>query len=345
MKIKEQVEFKGLPVQITVEDNNNWIKVTYPCNEKQHYGDKTLYIKYHNHYKHLNNCLACKVVLGISKAKILKNQQQVVNLYELDYEGFKSDSYGTVKSENGYLLYNGDIRALRTNKGIIVNSQLDRVGFGLNSHSVPKPTDNVIAELPLGAIQEITRCDFTDFKTITVLDKTTFNTYTSDTLITILNKTLLVTTDKNHEQYVIELPTKPRTVNDAHECLKPVLVKSYESVGVKVQRQGEYYFIPTKLTDKHITNIKRIKRITKHKQYGTELISTELVFPTVDNKPETHHVATKYGSYHNIYDVVKGTVRHVNNEHKMLKLPLNQWCIVQKNLAVKSVQVRSSHAD
>lgn len=52
--------------------------------------------------------------------------------------------------------------------------------------------------------------------------------------------------------FVAELPRAARTVGSAFKLLKPVPVQQAESQGVEVKRQGEWFFVPTPLTDKDL---------------------------------------------------------------------------------------------
>lgn len=353
--MNETIEFRGKEAIITVDNPkgpNDWVTATYPCGAQRQYGDMSIYKGWHNHRRHLDKCRACHVVLGLSKAKVLQTQQQTANLFGIGKDGFNANG---VESKDGFLTYRGNIRAVRTTKGIIVNSQLDSINVGFGSVYPPKPTKNVIGELPLGTIRRMTnRGDFGWMKEIKVLDQNREEHWVRDSLISAIGYKLLITRDTNHRQYVIELPllNGSETVADAVECLKPYIVKRHEKFGIKVVRQGEFYFIPVEtLKDSDISDIIGVEthkeveyRYNGYDKPKTPQVKTTLLFPSVDNQEDTHHRATKHGFYKG-FNVVKGTVRHENRDHKMLKLPKNTWCVVAKNMQVSSLTVETGDAD
>ena len=59
--------------------------------------------------------------------------------------------------------------------------------------------------------------------------------------------------------FLSELPKKTNTIKQAYEILKPKEVKEAEKKGIKVKRQGEWFFIPSKLPEpsKELKEIKK----------------------------------------------------------------------------------------
>ena len=147
--------------------------------------------------------------------------------------------------------------------------------------------------------------------------------------------------------FLTELPKPAKTVQAAFDMLRPGLAQGEE--GKDYLRQGEWFFIPVKLTLFASYKIKTSgKGMEKQERRATWKESKDKVY--IHNIPVTflpshnqdpHHYATEYG---NIIDggganpfVVRGTVRHSNGEHRMLKLGNGrEWYI-----AVESNHVRS----
>jgi hypothetical protein len=103
--------------------------------------------------------------------------------------------------------------------------------------------------------------------------------------------------------FISELPVSCKTVDDAFGCLKPEGTKGKE--GVNYLRQGEWFFIPAEKITK-----RKIEKDMPGRQF----------LPSRNMRP--HHFATVYGHIDgsNKYCFVRGTVRHVNRDHKILKL-------------------------
>ena len=71
-------------------------------------------------------------------------------------------------------------------------------------------------------------------------------------LIKVKNKCFLFDVDRNElkhyrfNPFLVELPKQCKTIKEAYEILKPLEVNRAEKKGLKVLRQGEWFFIPTK---------------------------------------------------------------------------------------------------
>ena len=139
--------------------------------------------------------------------------------------------------------------------------------------------------------------------------------------------------------FMSELPREVKTVTEAFESLKPEMAN-----GDGVLRQGEWFFYPVnfnpavkiKYSQADITNRQYIPMVT---QSGNIRLKNRID----DGNTTTtmsHHYATEYGLYgmaEGDVVVVRGTVRHINGDHRMLKLgDGKQWY-----RAVESNHVRS----
>lgn len=103
------------------------------------------------------------------------------------------------------------------------------------------------------------------------------------------------------------------TVKDALQALKPDAVLFAENQGLEVLRQGEWFFIRTELTNKDI-------REALKPSDGLILESMDLPAPSNVFGGTSSHFVTNYAEIGDkIY--AKGTCRHAQKEHKMLKLP------------------------
>ena len=114
------------------------------------------------------------------------------------------------------------------------------------------------------------------------LDKTklTNRHFVGSMLIKVRSKCFLFDIDRNElkhyrfNPFLVELPKPCETIKEAYEMLKPKEVLQAEKKGLKVLRQGEWFFIPTKrkITEKSKSLPKVIKdglnKIPKVRSYG-----------------------------------------------------------------------------
>lgn len=120
--------------------------------------------------------------------------------------------------------------------------------------------------------------------------------------------------------FLAELPYKVSSVEEAYNALKPEEVKQAERLGLEVKRQGEWFFIPV---DKEI-NIK----LNKEKN-----VSRSALLPNRDRNRRLMHLATRlFTDNKKMY--AKGTVRHLEKQHRMLTLP--SWYEVYENTQINS---------
>ena len=156
---------------------------------------------------------------------------------------------------------------------------------------------------------------------------------------------LLCGLDEN-TYFVSELPSKPISVVDAYDILKPPEVKQAEAHGISVLRQGEWFFIPTDLTDRDITDMlgfKYLKEMRSRAETGP--------LPTYTHGTNQHvckHVDT-YAADHRTGQLVgarmyaKGCVRHVSQwggrgDHRILRLE-DVWHLAVCNTEIASWSV------
>jgi hypothetical protein len=115
-----------------------------------------------------------------------------------------------------------------------------------------------------------------------------------------------------------ELPnTKPRTVEEAYEALKPDTVKMAEQMGREVLRQGDIFAIPMPdLTKRELT-----KMGATHQRRGVLL--------------GTNHVATEVAYLPDGRTFARGILRHDPDfrrpDHVMVRLHPKQWHLILKN--------------
>lgn len=105
------------------------------------------------------------------------------------------------------------------------------------------------------------------------------------------------------EYFIAELPRACKTVKAAFEMLKPLKVRKAEQSGVKVKRQGEWFFLP------HIPAGREARAMYKRMDYPFEL-------PRPDRWSNIHLCTRGFTKRNRHY--VSGQIRHP--EHATLKL-------------------------
>ena len=155
-------------------------------------------------------------------------------------------------------------------------------------------------------------------------------------LIHYKNGYYLCSSDESN-YYVIKLSKRARTFEEAFRGLKPRQVRKAEHNGIKVKRQGEWFFVPTGMQDKEFAAMFNITQ----KRLGELAKSTDL--PQPDTDMNIHNVkAFKSGKTY----YCKGCVRHLTQatwkdprratgEHRMLKLG-NEWHRAYRNTELES---------
>lgn len=160
-------------------------------------------------------------------------------------------------------------------------------------------------------------------------------------LVRFLRSYYLSSTDRGAHwgfgYFLTELPIKVKSTAQAFNVLKPEFVKKAEKSKKDVKRQGEWFFVP-------FGNTRKLKKLFKKKSlgmYGKQVpLSTMMekgkLLPVVSqNGNNLHHRVRDcvQGYYGELY--VRGTVRHTENEHRMINLRELWHC------AVPNKQVRS----
>jgi len=118
--------------------------------------------------------------------------------------------------------------------------------------------------------------------------------------------------------FLAELPHSVKTVAEALESLKPNAVKFAESRGMDVKRQGEWFFIPCP----EITALRNAANLSG------------LCLEHRDSERIRRHRPTQLKELNGVR-FAKGTVRHIAQEHKMLKLG-KVWHTIHENKEIQS---------
>jgi len=142
--------------------------------------------------------------------------------------------------------------------------------------------------------------------------------------------------------FCAQLPTEANTVHKAFEALKPQEVQDYEAQGKTAKRQGEWFFIPTDLTDRHWADLLQVRTLA---EFRKGLSVRPLPNPHGGNEHVCRYITVNGAIF------AQGTVRHVTpshigwdghvyggnatGEHKALKLG-NVWHEVYRNTEIKS---------
>jgi hypothetical protein len=149
------------------------------------------------------------------------------------------------------------------------------------------------------------------------------------------NKSTIIVTNRNNDYFicsvdeynpfVAQLPRKPKDIKHAYNMLRPQTVRVADNKGKKVKRQGDWFFVPTRLNDKELANKLRIKKKTVEEKTIHGMLP---FFDKCSNKHCAKFLVTKRAVY------AKGTVKHWNSAedeqtglHDKLKLG-NNWHLV-----------------
>ena len=127
--------------------------------------------------------------------------------------------------------------------------------------------------------------------------------------------------------FLAQLPGEVFTVETAYRMLKPQPVLAAEIMDKKeVLRQGEWFFIP--VDDGHNDILNQFEKDGLAKGKG------EYAFlENRDRRRGGSHIATRLIDYSGeVY--VRGTVRHIGGDHKMLKLEPKRWYRAYENTQV-----------
>jgi hypothetical protein len=154
--------------------------------------------------------------------------------------------------------------------------------------------------------------------------------FTGASLFSIDDKIFLFDIDRREIEhkifnaFLVEVPdARVKTIAEAYESLKPLEVKTAESEGLKVLRQGEWFFIPVQ---GEFEAVKGSGRWDK-KEFEP------LTLQAGQNRPNSAHRYARDGKGH----VVSGYVEHSGREHA--KLILKGWFKPVTNTATRSFTI------
>lgn len=126
--------------------------------------------------------------------------------------------------------------------------------------------------------------------------------------------------------FLVQIPVEVKTVKDAYAALKPDLVNQAEAKGIKVKRQGEWFFIPTSLNSKMLD-----AALAKRPKTGFR--DNQMYLKVGPNRPNV----AEFGIEVNKKFYVKGKVSHTGREHKDQRL--EGWHQAVPNTAMASFQI------
>ncbi|MGL4335366.1 MAG: hypothetical protein ACRCST_00625 [Turicibacter sp.] len=138
--------------------------------------------------------------------------------------------------------------------------------------------------------------------------------FTGAALMSIENKTYLFDMDRNEikhkifNPFMVEIPKQVETIEQAYQALKPIQVVEAEAKGLKVLRQGEFFFIPVK------GEFESDKTVNNWGDDNGKVVDKRMELQAGNNRP---NYATKGIEK---LGLVSGTVSHSGREHKDLKL-------------------------
>lgn len=141
--------------------------------------------------------------------------------------------------------------------------------------------------------------------------------FTGSRLFTVGNDYFLLDIDRNEidhgifNPFLVKLNKPAKTISEAYQGLKPDAVLNAEKQGLKVRRQGEWFFIPTNLTPITVED-RGVLRAGRNRPNYTELFSPE-------------------------NNLVKGKIEHAGREHK--EIVLESWHQAVANTSVESWQL------
>jgi len=151
--------------------------------------------------------------------------------------------------------------------------------------------------------------------------------FTGSSLFEVENRIFLFDIDRREidhgifNAFLVELPTRVKTIKEAYQSLKPTEVLEAEKQGLKVLRQGEWFLIP--VNDK--------LKPTMRKNINGDLVPIAGTLQAGNNRPnntELFHEPTGY---------VKGLITHRGREHEPLLLTV--WHKPVPNTATRSFTI------
>ena len=121
--------------------------------------------------------------------------------------------------------------------------------------------------------------------------------------------------------FLAQLPMAVETVTEGYDALKPQVVIEAENLGEEVLRQGEWFFIRVsdKMSEFFNQTEKKEGRVTKN----------DCLVNRDSNRPLRHKATRILTVGDGVF--VRGTVRHTEGDHKMLKLEKGKWYMAVEN--------------
>jgi len=194
--------------------------------------------------------------------------------------------------------------------------------------------------------------------------------FTGASLFEVEGQQFLFDIDRREQQhgifnpFLVKLPRKVKTIAEAYQSLKPKAVVDAEKKGLKVLRQGEWFFIPskgpkqTKLTErqkltamaatvgrwatratratrdlKQAFGAKFVNNVVKMGKEISESLPRALSLQAGQNRPNTVQTGLKQGDT----TYVTGKVSHSGREHA--DLILKGWYVAVPNTSTKSFTI------
>jgi len=155
--------------------------------------------------------------------------------------------------------------------------------------------------------------------------------YTGASLFKVNKKYFLFDIDRREikhnvfNAFLVELPVMVSSIKAAYASLKPKEVRKAEMKGLKIKRQGEWFFIPIK----HTQELKADKTPKHDRRWLPEF--RPMTLQAGPNRPNK----AQYGIQKKNY--VKGKISHSGREHA--DLILKDWHLAIPNTAIKSFTI------
>jgi hypothetical protein len=248
------------------------IDYQFKCGKKfngSHNSDYTLESATKEHITSFD-CKICRYLIRGSKATIMR-QDEVTRFFEMGIDG-KKTATNNLSSEDGILLHYSTMEEIRLNNvdGKVINldniknftkdSSTKSVNKELLKLAVDKPKFILISNsqcwsegyascprtmgvisLPLTTLDSIVPSGYS-VKEIEILDYIS----SDENLVKIGNDYYLA--GRDDQDFLVKLIKPVNNIKEAYETLKPIEVNMAEKQKLQVLRQGDLFFIPTKVT-------------------------------------------------------------------------------------------------
>lgn len=156
--------------------------------------------------------------------------------------------------------------------------------------------------------------------------------------------------------FLAKLPGKPKTIKEAYESLKPKAVLDAEKKGLKVLRQGEWFFIPTKAPKiRKLSTLEKMKVLAARSMWRVDELAkilkvdpkaiqkeNEKLLPMIPRPQDLRAGNSRPNRVDLVYSEGKkvfcsGTVKHTGREHA--DLVLKGWFLAVPNTATENFTV------